>query len=167
MKNSYLTLMLFLFLFSYSSGIQAQNKQIKLDQPELLNKLLGTWQAEIGKDSIQIQEYKSFGNAIECNIKNICNNKILYSLKQLWGYDKINDKIIGLEIGTSSSEFNLYLCRFSSNSILEGTVIQDVYHTENVTSKIKLEFKSPDLFILYSFTDASGVLAQKYTRIKK
>lgn len=166
MKKSYTTLMTALFLFCLTYGINAQNAQTKLDQVQLFNKLLGTWQAEIGKDSIQIQEYSATGSSIECNIKAVYNNKILYSSKQVWGYDKISDKLIGRETASPSSEINLYSCRFISKNILEGTVYQDDSHPNNINSKIRIEFKSPDLFLLFIMTTDGGLM-QKYTKLKK
>jgi hypothetical protein len=167
MKTFCLTTMIAVFLLICSNGIQAQTTQTKLDQVELFKQLLGTWKAEVAKDTSYVHEYTSFGNAIEGNIKIVTKGKVLYSVKQLWGYDKKNDKILGVELSNSSPEISLYSLWFTSKNICEGVVIQDITHPENTTTKMKMEFKSPDLAILTFMENDKVVVTRTYTRVKK
>jgi len=162
-----LTTMIAVFLLYSTNGIQAQTTQTELDQVELMKQFLGTWKTEIGKDTTQVHEYTSFGTAIEGNIKIVTKSKILYSAKQLWGYDKKNDKTILIELGKSSPEISLYTIWFTSKNICEGIVIQDFYHPENSALKLKIEFKSPDLVIQTFMENNKVVREQTFTREKK
>jgi hypothetical protein len=150
-----------------TNGIQAQPTQTKLDQVELFKQLLGTWKAEVAKDTSYVHEYTSFGNAIEGNIKVVTKGKVLYSVKQLWGYDKINDKILGVELSNLSPEIGLYSGGFTSKNIFEGVAIQDITHPENTAIRMKMEFKSPDSGILTFMVNDKVVEVRTYIREKK
>jgi hypothetical protein len=167
MKTICLTTMIVVFMVLYSNGMKAQSTQTKLDQVELFKQLLGTWTTEVAKDTNYVHVYTAFGNAIEGNIRVVTKGKVLYSVKQLWGYDKKNDKILGVELWNSSPEIGLYSCWFSSKSIFEGVVIQDINHPENISTKVKMEFKSPDLATLTFMENDKVVVTRTYTREKK
>ena len=167
MKTICLTTMIVVFMVLCSNGIQAQTTQTKLDQVEVFKQLLGTWTAEVAKDTNFVHEYTAFGNAIEGNINVVTKGKVLYSVKQLWGYDKKNDKIIGVELWNSSPEIGLYSCWFSSKNVFEGVVIQDINHPENISTKVKMEFKSPNLAILTFMENNKVIVTRNYTREKK
>lgn len=167
MKTFCLTTMIALFLLICTIGIQAQTTQTKLDQLELLKQFLGTWKTEFGKDTTQMHEYTSFGTAIEGNIKIVTKGKIIHSVKQLWGYDKKNDKTILVELGKSSPEITLNTIWFTSKNICEGIVIQDIFHPENTTLKLKIEFKSPDLAVQTFIENNKVISEQTFTREKK
>lgn len=139
----------------------------ELNQVELMKQFLGTWKFEIGKDTTQVHEYTSFGTAIEGNIKIVTKGKILNLGKQLWGYDRNNDKFILAELGKSSPDINLYSFWFTAKNICEGVIIQDIYHPENNTLKLKIEFKSPDLAIQTLMENNKVIRELTFTREKK
>jgi hypothetical protein len=167
MKTLCLNTMIAVFLLFCTNGTQAQTTQTKLDQVELLKQLLGTWKAEVAKDTFYVHEYAPYGDAIEGNIKIVTKGKILYSVKQLWGYDKKNDKILAVELEKSSPDITLYSCLFTSKNLCEGVVIQDIYHPEDTNVKWKMEIKSPDLSILTFMENNQIVATRTYTREKK
>ena len=59
MKAVCLTTMITVLLLS-TNGIQAQTK---LKQSELIQQFLGTWQHNLGKDSIEVWEVQQYKNA--------------------------------------------------------------------------------------------------------
>jgi hypothetical protein len=67
--------------------------------------------------------------------------------KQLWGYDKKNDKFIGAGIWKSSPEMSIAAFWFTSNKICEVVPYQDISNPEKASVKWEWEIKSPDLAI--------------------
>lgn len=168
MKKLCLTTMITVFLLLCINGIQGQTTQTKLNQVELMKQFLGTWKGdELAKDTTIITDNTPFGTIIEGNYKIVVKDKILDSGKQLWGYDKENDKLITAQVSISSP--NIYIMAFwwTSKNTFEGVPFQDISNPENATIKWKLEFKSPDLFIQDFIQNSKVVASYTYTREKK
>ena len=91
-----------------------------------MKQFLGSWKGEMGKDTFAIVEYKSYGTAIENNIKIITKGKIISTEKGLWGYDEKTDKIINAEIWNYSPAISLYSIWFTSKNTGEGVPFKDI-----------------------------------------
>jgi len=59
-----------------------------LNQVELFKQMIGTWKAEIARDTFYLAQYKPFGNGLEGNIKIVTGGKKIMEGKVLLGYDK-------------------------------------------------------------------------------
>jgi hypothetical protein len=146
MKKFCLTISIALFLLFLLNGVQAQTTQTKLNQVELMKQFLGTWKGEMAKDTTMITEYLPFGSAMVGDDKVITKDKTINSMKELWGYDKKSDKIIGVELSQSSLEITSYAMWFSSKNIMEAVLLQDISNPDKAILKYKIELKSPDIF---------------------
>ena len=60
----------------------------ELNQVELMKQFIGTWKAEIGKDTIAYFDQKTYGTGQEVFIKALLQRENDCEGKQLWGYDK-------------------------------------------------------------------------------
>ena len=153
------------------SGIEQSVKNIEtskeLNQVELMKQFTGTWQGEMGKDTIAIVDYALLGTAIEFNAKIVTKGKIISTEKGLWGYDEIIDKIINAGIWNYSPDITLYAIWFTSKNIGEGVPFKDISNPENAASKTKVEFKSPDTFIETELKNNKVVGAYTFKRVKK
>ncbi len=167
MKKSLLILMITGFLVIGLSEIQAQTTQPKLNQVELMKQYLGTWKCDTGKDTALIAEFTAFGTCIEENGKSITKGKTLDVDKELWGYDKINDKIIWVQVWNSSLNINLNAQWFTSKNIIEGVPLKDISNPEKAAFKTKVEFQSSDVFLVTNTQNGKVVATFKFTRIKK
>jgi hypothetical protein len=168
MKKSSLIIMIVVFLSLCINGIQGQTTQTKLNQVELMKQFLGTWKGdELAKDTTIITDITPFGTIIEENYQIVTKGKILDSGKQLWGYDKENDKLITAQVSISSS--NIYIMAFwwSSKNTFEGVQFQDISNPENATLKWKIEFKSPELFVMTTIQNNKVIAVYSYAREKK
>ena len=125
MKTFFSTAMIVLLLLGVNVA-QAQTKQPKLNQVELMKQLLGTWKGETAKDTTMITEYLPFGNAMVGNDQVFTKGKNIQSMKELWGYDKKYDKLIGVELNESSLEITSYAIGFTSKQIFEAVHLQDI-----------------------------------------
>jgi hypothetical protein len=68
MKKFSLKAVIIVFLLISSNGIQAQNANTSLDQFKLQQQFIGTWQANAGKDTVEIWEIHQYGKAFIDNV---------------------------------------------------------------------------------------------------
>lgn len=146
---------------------QTQSSQKSLNQIEQLKKFIGTWKAEVGKDTTYWFEFSSYGeNAFVGSYKIKAQDKIIFENKQMWGYDKRFGKIIDVELENKSGTMTYYLCGFISENVLEGAEISVITHPDIVSDKIYYEeLKSPDMFI-ESFMENNQKISIIFNRIK-
>lgn len=67
MRKFFLATRIAVFILICSTGIQAQTTQTKLNQLELMKQFIGTWQSNVGKDSVDVREWQNYGNAFLMN----------------------------------------------------------------------------------------------------
>lgn len=163
----FIAMMIGLHMSVIVKPIHAQTAQNKLNQVELMKQFLGTWQAEIGKDTIQVNEFTAFGSGVVGTITNMTKGKAISSFKQLWGYDQKNDKIIFATIWESSPEISLWAYWFTSKSICEGVSYQDISNPGKAVLKYKMEIKSTDTYVLRMLQNNKPVAELTFNRVKK
>jgi hypothetical protein len=166
MKKICLTMTIAGFLLCCTNIVHAQTTQTQLNQVELMKQFLGNWQCEYAKDTIQVQRITLFGTAMEVNLQIATKGKILNSGKQLWGYDKKNDKFIGAGIWKSSPEMAIGVFWFTSKNICESVPYQDISNPEKAAIKWEWEIKSPDLATCTIIVNNKAVRVLTYTSEK-
>jgi hypothetical protein len=165
MKAIRLITMIFVFLLFCSSGIQAQTKQAKLNQIELVKQWVGSWTGELAKDTTLNWDIKSCGTGLECHYKYISKEKVVMEGEQLWGYDKSGDKYIvtnmvkGIDIG-------IYGCWFTSKTKYKFIPYSDISFPEKASIKYEGEFKTPDNYAETYFINNKPVKTYSFTRVK-
>ena len=149
MRSIFSVLIFIVLLFSFSSRIEAQQTQTKLNQVELMKKFIGSWKMEVSKDTISFFEVVSLSNnRLEISSKTVCNGKIIYEGKSFQGYDKKSDTFIDIGADEDYPPAILFSSFwFSSENTCELSFNVDPSSNDKVTIKSKIEFKSPDLFI--------------------
>jgi hypothetical protein len=163
----FIAMMIGLYTSVIVKPIQAQTTQNKLLQVELMKQFLGTWQAQMGKDTIQVDEFTAFGSGIVGTIKTITNGKVISTFKELWGYDPKNDKIIFAMLSESSPEISLWAYWFTSKSTCEGVSYQDISNPGKALLKYKMEIKSTDSYVLTMLQNNKPVAELTFKRVKK
>ncbi len=167
MKKIYTIAMIGFLMLLIIKPIQAQTTQNKLNQVELMKQFLGTWQAQMAKDTIQVDEFAAFGPGVVGTIKNITKGKVISSTKELWGYDQKNDKIIFATIWDSSPEISLWAYWFTSKNSCEGVSYQDISNPDKAIVKYKMVIKSSDSYVLTMLQNNKPVAEVTFTRVKK
>jgi hypothetical protein len=148
------------------NGLQAQTTQPKLNQVELMRQFLGIWKSEIGKDTIVIGENAAFGNGMVSNGWMAIKDKILDSVKQLYGYDKKTDTFIIAELTESSPVIEMCAAWFTSETSGEMVLYQDISNPEKASLKWKFEFKSPDMIVQTAILNSKMIKEITLNRIK-
>jgi len=149
MRSFFSVLIFMILLFSFSSGIEAQQTQTNLNQVELMKKFVGTWKMELGNDTISFFDVKFLNNyRLEISSKTVSKGRIIYEGKSLQGYDEKSDTFIDLGADEDYPPAILFTSFwFSSENTCELSYNVDPSSTDEVTIESKIEFKSHDLFI--------------------
>jgi uncharacterized protein len=124
-------------------GTQPQSIPAQLNQIDLMKQFIGTWKCEIGKDTILVSENLPYGNGIVSNSHTMARGKIINSVKQLYGYDVVSDKVIIAELIESSPVLEICNSWFTSNTTGELVIINPA----KARIKFKFEFKTPDTIV--------------------
>ena len=165
MKTFVSTTLIVLLLIG-ANVAQAQTPQAKLNQVELEKQFIGTWKSEIAKDTIMYAEFTQFG-LMKGNIKVVTKDKILDSGEELFGYDKESDKSIQVTVWKSSTDIEINAWQFVSKNIKVGVPLKDISNRPNATLKFKIEFKSPDFWVMTTLQNNQVVGTVTMTRVKK
>ncbi len=123
------------------NNIQAQTKESKIDQVELMKKFLGNWKGELGDNLVFTSENNQFANGIISMSQITKNDEIIESVAQLYGYDNKTDKFIIAELKESSSVIEI--CSTWFTSLNTGEII--ITNPDNAPFRFKFEFKTPDI----------------------
>jgi hypothetical protein len=164
MKTFYSTRLIILFLLLFSIGIMAQKQQTQLSQIELMKKYIGSWRADLSKDTIVYFDYKSFGTGLECNYK-ISIKGVVTEGRQLLGYDKSIDKFI-VSLMTKGTDIKLYGNWFISKNKYLFVQYSDISNSEKALSRVNGEFRSADQFIETHMINGKVWKTITYNRIK-
>lgn len=152
-------------LLFYTSGVQAQTTETKLNQVELMRQFIGTWK-NVDNDTIYIWECKSFGSALEFTIKTETKGKVTIDAKSLLGYDKENDRLIEAVIENNSSDISLCPCWFTSANSFTQILWKDIAEPEKASLKWVIEFKTPDSFVITEIKDNMKGKPHTYKQVK-
>jgi hypothetical protein len=114
MKTFCLTTMIAVFLLLCTNGLQAQTTKTNLNQIELMKQFIGTWKGEMGNNATFVMEGKHYCNGLEFYWKIEAIGKILSEGKSLFGYDKVNERILDFQIISNSPDIILWAGLFTS-----------------------------------------------------
>jgi hypothetical protein len=161
MNTFYKTILIVGFVLIGTFELRAQRTDNKLNQVDLMRKFVGRWKCELGKDTVLIGDNIAFGTGLVCNSQIITNGKILNSVKQLYGYDKKNDKFIVAELIESSPVIEICTSWFTSQNTGELIVI----NPDNAPYKFKFVFKNDDLIVQTAIQNDKVIKEITITRI--
>ena len=145
--------------------VKASDTPKELNQVELFKQMLGTWKAEIARDTFYIAQYKPFGDGVEGAIKIVSKGKKIMEGKVLLGYDKKNDKFVETDL-VEGSDIMLYGIWFTSKSTLTEVPWEDILNPEKSPVIWKYEIKSPDLFVWNNIENNKTTFSYNFHREK-
>ena len=137
----------------------------ELNQVELFKQILGTWKAEIAKDTFYIAQYKWFATGMEGTIKIVTKGKTITEGRAIIGYDKKSDKFIETDL-IEGSDIMVYGIWFTSKSTLTEVPWDDILNPEKTPVIWKYEIKSPDLFVWNNIENNKTTFAYNFHREK-
>lgn len=166
MKTLIKIYIILLLLFLSVSQVIAQTTEPKLNQIELVKQLTGIWKSEINKDTTEYMESKSYGDGVEAYKRYYSKGKIVMEGKQLYAYDRKNDKFLlsGLFIGMDNQFCELW---FTSKSKCIVYPYDDILKHQKSPYSILLEVKTPDLILFKLMVNGDTINTYSITREKK
>jgi hypothetical protein len=140
----------------------SQTTQTQLNQVELMKQFFGTWECELGKNTIYRNENKPFGTGMVFTIQIFTDGEIVDSVKQLFGYDNKTDKYIVAELIKSNSVIEIGTAWFIS----EHTGKIFIIDSDGDELKFNFEFITPDLIKETATLDNDIVVEMEFNRVK-
>lgn len=166
MKTFCFSTMIAVFLLLCSNGIQAQTTQTKLDQVELMKQLLGNWQANEGKDTILLFEYKQFGQAYLANTYHIIKGQKTLSWINNFGFDVKEGKFKVYSIFLDGS-YQTSISSFITEKEIFSDIVQD-FAPETASAKVHIVFVSSNEYIKSLINkDGKKIWEYKFVKIKE
>jgi hypothetical protein len=151
------------FLIFFTNGIQAQTTQTKLNQSELIQQFLGTWQHNLGKDTIEVWEVQQYKNAFVTYLHLVINGKKSFTYAEDWGFSSRDDNFKGY-ILYPSGDYQTWIGSFTSENIFSGVFVKD-FNLETVTEKFYLKIENPTS-ITVVFLNKDGVITGEFKWFK-
>jgi len=146
--------------------IQAQTTKTKLNQVDLMKQFVGTWEAEIGKDTSAYWDMDPYGSGYVASLKYITKGKIVKEGKGLYGYDKKIDKIVEGGI-TKGTDIGVYVMWFITESKFVLIPLSDLAHPEMLSFVMEGEFKFPNILLENTLIESKTVKTKTWTKSKR
>ena len=122
MKKFCLSITSAVFLLICLGGIQAQTTQPKLNQVELIKQFLGTWQANVGTDTVEVWESQLYGNAVIINVSQVIKGKKSPSYMNNIGFDTRDGKLKGF-ITNPDVSYTTWIGLFATEKNFNGDML--------------------------------------------
>ena len=164
MKTFYVTATV-VFLFLYTNGIHAQTTQTKLNQVELMKQFVGTWQRDIGKDTIDGWEIQQYDRAIVSTGYLVIKGKKSFVFTEAMSLSPKEGKFHGYTLW-SNGNYGTWIASFNSEKKWSGNWVRD-FNPEAVTGKFEAVFETPTNMTLTLFNiDGVKTGEAKYSKVK-
>ena len=151
------------------SGVEQSVKNTEnpnqLNQVELFKQFIGSWKADVGKDTTYVYDYKSYGTGLDINYKAVTKGKNFLEAKILWGYDKSLDKYIIFYL-PKGLDMEMFVGCFVSKTNFEMLPYSDISNPDKASFKMEGEFKSPDTLVFNWIQNNKTTSTEIYARIK-
>ena len=143
MRKSFKVLLSLLVFLGISLTLYAQSNEGELDQVELMKQFIGTWKAEVAKDTFLILNLTPIGGALEYSQEVMAKDVIFYTSHGIYGFslDKKTVRFAGVdEDGFMSFDYG----RFVTDKKYIAELYQD--NTKHPIAIQEAEFLSSESF---------------------
>jgi len=165
MKKIFLTTAIAVFLFICLTGTQAQTTQTKLNQVELMKQLLGNWQTNIGKDTIEIWETQHYGKGYIINVSQVIKGKKNPLYINNMSFDTKDGKFKGFVL-YANGDYSTWIGLFTSEKKFSGDMVQN-FNPETASIKLECEFENPKEWTWRNFNkEGVKIFESKFIKVK-
>ena len=161
----FLSMLTSVFLLTWATGIQAQTAKSNLDQVKLMQQGLGTWEANVGKDTVEVRETQQYGKAFTVNVYyNIKGTKSPYYIAN-YCFDLKDGKFKGFTL-YANGEYVTWIGIWTAEKKLSLDLVQN-FKPETVLRKIEIVNETPTKMTWTTFsTDGKKTGELKYNKVK-
>lgn len=144
---------------------KAQTKQPKLNQLELYKQFTGTWQAEIGVDSMEVRECREYGFAFVIDVYRIIKGQKIPLYINNISFDANDGKFKGFLLYPNGGYFT-WIGVFDKSNLFSGKVVFN-FMPEVAWSEFHADFISPTEFSCTNFNqEGDQTLEMKFIKIQ-
>jgi hypothetical protein len=145
--------------------IIAQTAKSDLDQVKLMQHALGTWEAMVGKDTVEIRETQQYGKSFTVNVYyNIKGKKSPVYISN-YCVDSKDGKFKGFTL-LFGGDYHTWIGLWTSEKNFGFDVVQD-FKPEKVLTKTKILYKTPTKMTWTNFNaEGKKTREYKYNKIK-
>ena len=151
------TITIAVFLLIISNGIQGQTTQTQLEQLKLWQQNVGTWQADHGKDTMEVVEIQPYGKAtIQTAYYIIKGQKTPYYMNSI-SFNPKEGKFYGFVLWPAGGK-GTWTGSFVSEKKFSGEFTTN-FNPEKVIGKFEQIYESPSA-ITWHYFNMNGVMTQ-------
>ena len=135
-------------------GINAQSSEKELDQAELMKQLLGTWEAETGKDSVTVLLFTPVNNGLHILQEDKANGTTYATYQGVFGLSDDKEMIISAAIipdGTMIIDYGKFETKNKYN------IDRYLGNTSHVAVMLEWEFLTPGSFVVRAKWRGNGM----------
>jgi hypothetical protein len=164
-KTFFITTLMFVFILTYSTGIQAQTAKSNLDPVKLQQQLLGKWEANVGKDTVEVWDCQQYGKSFINNVSRNINGKKSPFYIANFCIDSKEGNIKGFNLN-ASGEYDTWIGSWTTEKKFSVDVVQN-FRPETVNFKCELLFETPTK-MTFTFFNTDGIKSgeNKYNKVK-
>jgi hypothetical protein len=164
-KTFILTSIMFVLLLMGSTGTYAQTAKSNLDQFKLMQQGLGTWQANVGKDTVQVRETQQYGKSFIQNVYYDIKGKKTPYYTNNFCIDSKEGNIKGFTL-YASGEYLTWIALWTTEKKFHADIVQN-FKPETVLYKVENVFESPTKMTWTNFNaDGTKTGEFKYNKVK-
>jgi hypothetical protein len=164
-KTFLLPSLMFVFLLISTTGIHAQTTKSNLDQYKLLQQGLGIWEANVGKDTLEVRETQQYGKSFITNVYYNIKGKKSPSYINNFCIDTKDGKVKGFTL-LPEGGYRTFIGIWTNEKKFNIDVNQD-FKPETVFRRIELVWETPTKMTWTNFkTDGTKTGEFIFTKVK-
>ena len=149
MKKYYLTTTIVLSLLILSNGIHGQTTQTQLDEIKLTQRFIGSWQQDVGKDSIILWEVQQHNKAFISTAYTVFDGNKMFYFSQNWSFRPKEGISKGLNLYRGGG-YLTWIASFTSENKWSVSFVRD-FDPEEVVSTVEMVLETPTRALVESF----------------
>jgi hypothetical protein len=148
-----------------TNGLKAQTSQPKLDQFEMYTHFIGSWQANVGKDTIEVWDCKQYGKAFVINAYFLVKDQKIPLYINNVSFDSKEGKFKGFVLWNNGG-YNTWIGSYINEKDFFVEFV-DNFNPEKISRKANMLTISPKerIFTHYNM-DGVKISEAKYIKIK-
>jgi hypothetical protein len=159
MKKCSLTAIMAFLLLICQTGINAQTVTPKLDQHKLMLSFLGKWEANVGKDTVEVWEFRQFGEAFIIDVSQVVKGRKTPMYINNIGYDPKEGRFKGFGLWIDGG-YVTWIGSFISPNKFTGNMVRN-FNPEAAFIKLENIILKPDEWTWAQY-NMNGVKIQEY-----
>ncbi len=157
--------MIAVFMLLCTNGIQAQTTQPKLDQFKLMQQGLGTWEATVGKDTVEVWDAQQYGKAFINNVSHVIKGKKTPYYTNNYCIDSKDGKFKGFVL-YADGRYLTWIALWTTEKKFSIDIVQN-FNPETVLGKNELLLETPTK-MTFTFINTGGTKTRelKFNKVK-